>query len=92
MLVGVEPVRVPVADEPEYRLCDTRSHADDHHAGKKLMLDGKRNYSRIEMAKRHPPFLDHKDQRVFSLTEELRIVLRFDEESVAGRRCRLLRA
>ena len=32
MLVGVELVRVPIADEPEYRLCDTRSHADDHHA------------------------------------------------------------
>jgi len=43
MLVSIEPVRVPVADEPEYRICDTRSHADDYHAGKKLMLDGKRN-------------------------------------------------
>jgi hypothetical protein len=31
VLIGVEPVRMSIADEPEYRLGDARFDTDDHH-------------------------------------------------------------
>jgi len=61
MVALTQPV-VLVADKSEYRVLFTRLNADDHHSRKQLVLDGKRDDARIEMTKRHPPFLRERAQ------------------------------
>jgi hypothetical protein len=47
LIIAPQPLE-PVTDEAEYRIPSSWFYAEDHEAGKQLVLDGKGNHGRIE--------------------------------------------
>lgn len=69
-----------------------RRDPDDHHARQELLLNRKGDYARIEVAKRHSPFLNHRTKWIVRLLDQSRKTSRFGNKPPARRRGEYRRA